>query len=188
MTIVRPPEAVVLPRVRPGHLEEIMNRVVRWRTVKPKTAAELRAEGEGAKPNKVVKCLPPVPVMRALQDRPKLDGVRRLRAVSSTPLVTPSGRIVEGEGYHPELQLLVDYGGRGFRPVPEFPTDDDVRAALAACMAPMDGYRFADGASRTPPSSASRAWKFPCGARRKANPLRGNGDPVAALASVPSRG
>ena len=149
MTIVRPPEAIVLPRVRPGHLEEIMNRVVRWRTVKPKTAAELRAEGEGAKPNKVVKCLPPVPVMRALQDRPKLEGVRRLGAVSSTPLVTPSGRIVEGEGYHPELQLLVDYGGRSFRPVPESPTEDDVRAALAACMAPMDGYRFADGASRT---------------------------------------
>lgn len=72
---------------------------------------------------------------------------RHLIALVDLPYVTVTGRVVTKPGYDAETCLFLDMPRDREISVPETPTPDQVRGALAVMMAPWRAYAFTDGHS-----------------------------------------
>lgn len=72
---------------------------------------------------------------------------RYLAGIIDLPLITPRGRLVARVGYDSETCLYLNAPMDWQARVPDKPTADDVRAALAVVVAPWSAYRFADADS-----------------------------------------
>lgn len=134
----RPVGATVLADVRETWLTEQMGRALRW----------FRASRDGR-----VAIDPPGAYARTLLGR----GEWRfpvLRGVVNAPTLAADGRIIETPGYDTESGLLLDFARDTFAPVPDKPTEDEARAALALVAHPVRAFPFVNGASRSVALSA----------------------------------
>jgi hypothetical protein len=66
-----------------------------------------------------------------------------LKAITLLPFATPSGRVVSALGYDKETQIYADFDFEAFPPIPENPTLDEIKAAVAIVWKPWAGYKFA---------------------------------------------
>jgi hypothetical protein len=91
---------------------------------------------------------PPQPLVKNLYAWPNYSAFRRLRGVTSTPFISPSGRAVTKVGYDQEtgvyLANTLDFGT-----LPDVPTTDDVRDAVALLREPFCDFPFAHEAGLT---------------------------------------
>ncbi len=140
--VVRPPGAPTIAPLPRGHLRELAGRVASW--------IETRETKQG---EKIIPVYPPDPVLAALEDRgswpfPYLDGV------IETPTLRPDGSIIDRPGYDAATGLLYDAGGVVYPAVPDRPTEDDVRSAIALTMEPFADFKFVSETDRSATLSA----------------------------------
>jgi len=86
-------------------------------------------------------------VIKAWQARTSLR-LPLLSGVISTPLILPSGRIIERPGYDESTGFYFDPLGTVFPPMPSTPTQDDARDALDLLKELIEEFPFIDEASR----------------------------------------
>jgi hypothetical protein len=77
-----------------------------------------------------------------------------LRGVVTAPTLDSDGRILATPGFDTASGLLLDFAADLFPPVPDAPTYDDARAALAALAHPLRGFPFVTDAARSVALSA----------------------------------
>ncbi len=75
--------------------------------------------------------------------------VRPLSGVTATPTLRFDGSLLTIPGYDAATQIYYDPGTAQFPEVPEEPTEDQARAALAVLAKPFRDFVFADDASRS---------------------------------------
>jgi hypothetical protein len=72
-----------------------------------------------------------------------------LNGILCTPTIRPDGSLLDQCGYDPATGLILDTGGVVFPSIPQNPTIDDARAALAFLASPYRAYIFADNGSNS---------------------------------------
>jgi putative DNA primase/helicase len=90
---------------------------------------------------------PPMVVIKAWQARASLR-LPLLSGVISTPLILPTGRIIDKPGYDEATGFYFNPLGADFPPIPKEPTRDDARAALDILKGLVEEFPFVDEASR----------------------------------------
>ena len=91
---------------------------------------------------------PPMTVVKAWQARASRLRLPLLSGVISTPLILPTGRIIERPGYDENTGFYFDPLGTVFPPMPSTPTRDDARDALDLLKGLIEEFPFIDEASR----------------------------------------
>jgi len=92
---------------------------------------------------------PSMTAVAALLSMPAWPGVPYLAGVVSAPLFAADGTLITEPGYHPPSGYLFEPDpGMAFLPVPENPSADEVRAAVALLNEPIEEFPFADEGSR----------------------------------------
>lgn len=100
-----------------------------------------------------VKCLPPPAVVAGLLARGDWPGVRPLVGVVEHPLLRPDGSVRTERGYDAPTGYLV-LPNADFLPVPDHPTQDQARAALATLEAIFVDFPHVSRPSRMVPIAA----------------------------------
>lgn len=93
-------------------------------------------------------CDPPQPLVRqllALGERRKL---KPLEAVVTAPTIRLDGSVLDRAGYDERTRLLLDIPPAGLPSIPEAPTIEEARRALAALWRPFEAFPFVDAAAR----------------------------------------
>jgi hypothetical protein len=128
----RQPGSVVIQPVGRHALRMMMARAANWVT--------LRLDGCYTPTD------PPLQYADALLDVRPLR-FPRLLGVAGSPVMRADGTVAQAEGYDPATELLLDFGGVTFPPVPDAPTRDDALCALGLLKRPFRAYEFEDRAS-----------------------------------------
>lgn len=136
-----PSRAPVLYPIKRGNLMDILSnpKYAKWYT------KDFNKGGEeiGETPTK-----PDKDAIRVLHERPYLEGVRRVKAIVSTPVLiqeklTKEHRILQRPGHDAETDMLYNPPpGPGLDPVSERPSRDDCRAALGALFDVVRDFPF----------------------------------------------
>jgi hypothetical protein len=84
---------------------------------------------------------PPPQVCAAMLALRGRRGLKQLDAVVSMPLMRRDGTLMQRSGYDPDTRLLLDLSEPA-QPVPEYPTADELAAALARLWEPFAGFPF----------------------------------------------
>ena len=92
-------------------------------------------------------CHPPASVATCIVDRGAWEHVRPLRAVTSFPALSSSGALRMAPGYDADTAVLV--AGDVALQVPEEPSRDDARRAVATLLDVVQDFPFADNAHRS---------------------------------------
>lgn len=96
---------------------------------------------------------PPDSVVAAVHEAGEWHGLRRLIGVSGTPMLRPDGTILQERGFDPATNHLYLPAERYPR-VPDDPTQEDAREALAQLLQPFELFPFATQAARMVPIAA----------------------------------
>jgi putative DNA primase/helicase len=99
--------------------------------------------------NKWLPADPPMNVIRAWQARASRLRLPLLSGVISSPLILPTGRIIDKHGYDPRTGFFFDPLGTSFSQVPAKPTQDDARQALEIFHGVIAEFPFVDEASKS---------------------------------------
>lgn len=100
-----------------------------------------------------VPCLPPAQSIKSLFAAGEWPGLRSLVGVLETPFLRPDGSVCSSPGYDPSTGYLL-LTQEPFPEVPEYPTHDDARAALAVLEEPFCDFPFTSDVARTVPLAA----------------------------------
>ena len=92
-------------------------------------------------------CHPPSAVATCITDRTSWEHVRALRATTTFPVLSSSGELRTMAGYDPETKVFV--AGDVEVQVPEEPSQDDAREAVARILDVVQDFPFADDAHRS---------------------------------------
>lgn len=87
---------------------------------------------------------PPMRLVRQLLEMP--GDLKRVDAVLTAPVILPGGRLLSRPGYDPESRLFLNHLDPV--PVPENPSIDQARQALAVLMHPFERFPFASPMDR----------------------------------------
>jgi hypothetical protein len=113
-------------------------------------------------------------------------GLPPLQAVITQPTITKDGRIIDCPGYDRETGLYIHFKKEFlWEPIPDNPTDEDVRLATEHLMAPIKQYPFIGAADRATAvagflSVVIRPWLFTCPGITFDSPTKGSGKTKAA--------
>lgn len=132
--------STVLIPVKASWLVERMSRELRW--FKPSAKGEHRPAD------------PHPTYAHTLLARAEWKTIRSLRGVVTCPTLARDGRIISKSGYDAESRLLVDIKDGSFPPVPEYPSQDDARAALRRLVHPLRKFPFVSEAAKSVALSA----------------------------------
>jgi hypothetical protein len=102
-----------------------------------------------------VPCQPPMPVAHHYLSREGGWKVPILRAVVETPTIRPDGTILQTDGYDPASGLLVNLRGVSFPPIPDEPTENDAREALAKLKDIISEFPFEERENGSPSRSVT---------------------------------
>jgi hypothetical protein len=91
---------------------------------------------------------PPASAVLAWQARASRLRLPLLSAVISTPLILPTGRIIEKPGYDEGTGFFFNPLGAAFPPIPNKPTREDARVALNLLVGLIKEFPFIDEASK----------------------------------------
>jgi hypothetical protein len=127
--IRRPVGALTLMLVEPAYLVERFTR-----------AASFQKFDSRLGDYKIIDC--PERVANTYLARKGFWNVPVLRGVVEAPTLRPDGTSLQAAGYDPGTGLYFDPGMTQFRQVPEHPTLDDARAALADLLRLLIGFPF----------------------------------------------
>ncbi|WP_437590465.1 hypothetical protein [Sorangium sp. So ce1000] len=108
------------PQIRPvaiATLRERLTSVARWMRLDKRS-------------DKLVQVIPPDEVVHAVIARGSWRGIRPLIGIIEAPSMRPDGTLIDKPGYDAETGYLYA-PSREFPPVPEHPTQEDARSALA---------------------------------------------------------
>lgn len=136
--VMRPRGAPSPRRVQTPSLREILSARASW----------LAHAGDDAK-----HCLPPSHVVGALSARGQYPMLRSLEMVTEAPVLLPNGEVLVERGYHPDSGILLEPSS----PAPELPDRpslDDARTALAVIHDLIGDFMFVDPAHRSSAVSA----------------------------------
>jgi hypothetical protein len=86
--------------------------------------------------------VPPMMVATHIAARGDRRQLRELRGTIETPILRPDGTILSIPGYDSATKLFLDTGGLHYPDIPESPTIEDARAALAVLKEPYRGFPF----------------------------------------------
>jgi hypothetical protein len=134
----RPPDSPVVRDLPPPLLRDRLTRCARWVKL-------VRGEGGVAK---VCPAHPPAWSVNAVHARGTWPGVRHLEAVINHPVLLPDGSILTANGYDPTSGLLVSIPADLRVSVPDRPTRQDVRAAVATLADVLTDFPFERPAHR----------------------------------------
>jgi hypothetical protein len=93
-------------------------------------AASAQYEKYDGRAKKHIPADPPMALVRTWRARKSESRLPSLSGIISTPLILPTGRIIEAPGYDAATGLFFNPLGVEFPPVPTNPTQDDARAAM----------------------------------------------------------
>jgi hypothetical protein len=88
--------------------------------------------------------------------------LRRMHGVTHTPTIRPDGSILDEPGYEAETRLIyMPEPGLDIPPIPDNPTDKDIRDAFSLPIKPLQEFPFVSQTTRPPGSG----WRSPpyCG-------------------------
>jgi hypothetical protein len=91
---------------------------------------------------------PPASAVLAWQARASRLRLPLLSAAISTPLILPTGRIIEKPGYDEGTGFFFNPLGAAFPPIPNKPTREDARVALNLLVGLIKEFPFVDDASK----------------------------------------
>lgn len=97
----------------------------------------------------------PLDIAEKLRTDPALD-VPPLTDIRNAPFYTREGQLVASPGYHAESGVFYDPEGLDVGEIPDVPTEDEVRAAVALVRKPYAEFPFHDGV-KDPAGRSSRA-------------------------------
>jgi hypothetical protein len=92
---------------------------------------------------------PPESCVRAVAERGQWEGIRPLAGTTDSPVMRRDGSILCAPGYDPATGLIFAPRGAEFPPVPERPTMDEVRAAIALLTDVVSDFPFERAAHRS---------------------------------------
>lgn len=98
-----------------------------------------------------VECEPPERVVAAVAAAARWPGMRTLHGIVEAPLMRADGSILQTPGYDAATGVIFEPGGTVYPPVPEAPTLEDARRALADLLEPFEEFPFATDADRLVP-------------------------------------
>lgn len=93
--------------------------------------------------------VPPSHAEALLACAARLDQIPDLIGIAEAPVLRPDGSVAEAEGYDPATGLLLDFGGTPFPRIPERPTREDAKRALALLDQIVAGFPFVSDADRS---------------------------------------
>lgn len=120
--IVRIPESI---------LRERLDEAARWTREKKNRQGELVRIEEWC----------PRPVMEAVRDRAVWPGIRPLLGVVTAPTLRQDGTVIERPGYDPATGLIYE-PARAYPPIPQRPSEEQVRDAYRALVEPFREFPF----------------------------------------------
>lgn len=104
---------------------------------------KLRRDGEPVRVN----CDPPEKLVKQMVDLGARRDLRKLLATSDVPIILPDGKVVASSGYDASTGILV-VTSTGLT-IPETPTKDQVRDALAILWQPVSLFPYVDAGARS---------------------------------------
>lgn len=102
---------------------------------------------------KVIPHEPPERIVAAVAQAGRWPGVRTLHGIAETPIMRADGSILQSAGYDAATGLLYEPGCVQFPAVPDAPTHDDAREALATLLEPFEEFPFASNADALVPAA-----------------------------------
>jgi hypothetical protein len=91
--------------------------------------------------NKICPVYPPPPIVKGLLERAKFPSLRHLRAVTEVPVLRQDGTVLQEPGWDAKTELLYQ-PQHEFPRVPDFPTEDEVKAALDLLLDVVSDFPF----------------------------------------------
>lgn len=85
---------------------------------------------------------PPQETIKQILADSQNRGLKQLKAVITAPVIDTTGRVIDRIGYDTTTQLFLDMQSDPL-PVPDRPTQEQVRLALDVLMQPFDGFKTA---------------------------------------------
>lgn len=141
--IFRGAGALLIRELRPHRLRELMIGAANF--------VKLVTTKEGVE---TVPTAPPLTFAQSYAAREDAWRLPVLRGVVECPNLREDGSVLQEEGYDPASGLILDTGGATFAPVPDAPSLDDARAALAKLKQVIKDFPFVE---EEPGRSASRS-------------------------------
>jgi hypothetical protein len=82
----------------------------------------------------------PLPVCKAIPSKPKEWGLRELRRIATVPVLRLDDTVLAEPGYDASTKILLV--GGGFVPVPNYPTQQELRRAAQVLWTPFELFPF----------------------------------------------
>jgi hypothetical protein len=132
-----------LRSVPPSTLKTILTSVAQWKR-------EKEVKGEWT----TVATTPNDDIVAAVSQRGEWSRVRPLTGIVEAPTMRPDGSILQVPGYDAATAYIFEPGGTTYPEVPDRPTIDDARRALAELADVFADFPFASDAARATPIAA----------------------------------
>jgi hypothetical protein len=97
---------------------------------------------------------PPPDVVAAVLEAGEYRTTRVLSGITEAPLLRPDGSILQAPGYDSATGYVFEPAGVKYQDVPEAPTQDDAKRALASLQEVFRDFPYADDSSRDVPIAA----------------------------------
>ncbi|MBS2020459.1 MAG: bifunctional DNA primase/polymerase [Deltaproteobacteria bacterium] len=133
--------AAGVPTIRlvpPATLATELTRVTAWQKYDGRSKRYIRTQ-------------PPERIVAAISEAGSWPGVRVLHRIVEAPVMRVDGTILQEPGYDPATATIYDPCGVEYAKVPEAPTLEDARAALALLRQPFEEFPFASEADALVP-------------------------------------
>jgi hypothetical protein len=92
---------------------------------------------------KVVPCDCPPQIPKTILSMRGAWGLPKLEGITTTPTITPTGRVIETDGHDAETDLYLHFpASHGWLGIPEHPTENDVKNAIQALWHPFEKFPF----------------------------------------------
>jgi len=84
---------------------------------------------------------PPTPIVKGLLERAKFPSLRHIRGLTQVPVIRQDGTVLQDPGWDAKTELLYQ-PQHEFPRVPDFPTQDEVKAALDLLLDVVSDFPF----------------------------------------------
>lgn len=133
--VIRHPATLGLRDIPASLLREMLTRQISWK--------------KRGKNGNLVEAHPPRWCIQAISERGQWDDIRKLSSVVNHPVILPDGTLLCQEGYHAASQLYVKLPYDLKVEVPEYPTAQDIQAAVALLLDVVQDFPFESPAHRS---------------------------------------